>query len=101
MLRFPEDSEDLTVGISWKRRKKKSFHHDILRHGEEEVCIASSARWDTQLKGLVELERCCQDMMQEVKLLSERQEVLIGMVVSKRDMQKEAPKSTMNRSSRR
>ena len=54
------------------------------------MCIASSARWDTQLKGLVELERCCQDMMQEVKLLSERQEVLIGMVVSKRDMQKEA-----------
>ena len=30
--------------------------------------------------------------MQEVKLLSERQEVLTGMAVSKRDMQKEAPK---------
>ena len=30
--------------------------------------------------------------MQEVKLRSERQEVLVGMVVNKRDMQKEAPK---------
>ena len=30
--------------------------------------------------------------MQEVKLQSERQEVLCGMVVSKRDMPKEAPK---------
>ena len=30
--------------------------------------------------------------MQEVKLQSERQDVLSGMVVSKRDVQKEAPK---------
>ena len=52
--------------------------------------IASLARWDTQLKGLVELERRCHDLMQEVKMLSERQEVLTGTVVSKRDMHKEA-----------
>ena len=49
----------------------------IFRQGENEVNIASLARWDTQLKGLVELERRCQDLMQEVNLLSERQEVLI------------------------
>ena len=54
--------------------------------------IASLARWDAQLKGLVELERRCQDLMHQVQLLSERQEVLVGMVVSKRDMQNEAPK---------
>ena len=60
--------------------------------GKKRRCVASLARRDTQLKGLVELERRCQDLMQEVKLLSERQEVLTGMVVSKRDMQKEAPK---------
>ena len=54
--------------------------------------FASLARWDAQLKGLVELERRCQGLMQEVQLPSERQEVLVGMVVSKRDMQKEAPK---------
>ena len=40
--------------------------------------MASLARSDTQLKGLAELERLCQDLMQEVKLLSERQEVLVG-----------------------
>ena len=45
-----------------------------------------------ELKGLVELERRCQDLMQEVQLQSERQDVLGGMV-SKRDMQKEAPKN--------
>ena len=45
------------------------------------VCIASLRRWNTQLKGLVELERRCRDTMQEVKLLlSQRQEILKGMV---------------------
>ena len=51
--------------------------------------FASLARWDTQLKGLAELDRRCLDLMQEVQLLSERQEVLVGMVASKRNMQKE------------
>ena len=54
--------------------------------------IASLARWNTQLKGMVELERRCQGVMQEVQLISERQEVLVDTVVSKRDMQKEVPK---------
>ena len=47
------------------------------------MCIASRARWNAQVNGLVELERRCQDMMLEVKLLSERQEVLKGMVEDK------------------
>ena len=59
--------------------------------------IASLTRWDTQLKRLLELERRCQDLMQEVKLLSERQEVLTSMVVRKRDMQKKRPKSFKKR----
>ena len=42
-------------------------------------------------EGLVDLDRRCQGLMQEVQLVSERQEVLVGMVVGKRDMQKEAP----------
>ena len=49
----------------------------ISRQGE--VCIASLARWNAQLKGLADLEKG-QNMIQEVKLLSERQEVLNGMV---------------------
>ena len=59
--------------------------------------IACLARWDTQLKGLVEVERRCQDLMQEVELLNDRQEVLAGMVMSKRDMQKEPPKKCQDR----
>ena len=40
----------------------------------------------------MELEKRCLDLMQEVELVSDRQEVLAGLVVSKRDMQKDAPK---------
>ena len=36
-------------------RKSKGFLK-IFRQGKDEVCIASLARWDTQLKGLAELE---------------------------------------------
>ena len=40
---------------------------------ENEVYSGSLERWDTQLKGLVELERRCQDLTQEVQLQTERQ----------------------------
>ena len=46
-------------------RGQKLFQ--IFRQEENEV---------SQLKGLVDLERRCQELMQEVELLSERQEVL-------------------------
>ena len=52
--------------------------------------IASLARWDTQLKGLVELERRCQELMQEVELSSERQEVLAHFVKDKIRLQSKA-----------
>ena len=56
---------------------------EIFRQGEAEVCIASLARWNAQLKGLVELERRCRDTMQEVKVLSGRQDILKSMVEDK------------------
>ena len=62
----------------------------FFRQGEEEVCIASRARWNAQLRGLVELERRCRDAMQRVKLLSERQEILKGMVEDKIRLQSRA-----------
>ena len=70
-----------------KEGRQKFFR--IFKQEENELYIASSAKWHTQLKGLVELEKRCLDLMQEVELLSDRQEVLAGLVVSKRDMQKE------------
>ena len=72
------------------RNEKGQKIFDIFRQGEEEVCIASFARWNTQLKSPAELERRCQGMTQEVKLLSERQEVLKGMVEDKIRLQSRA-----------
>ena len=89
ILRYLEDSEDLEVsvtelqeqlGISEEARLsikqvaqqamiengQKIF--ELFRQGEEDVRIASLARWNAQLKGLAELEKRCQNMMQEVKL---------------------------------
>ena len=43
----------------------------IFRQGEEELCIASWARWDAQLKGLMEPERRCRDTRKEIQVLSE------------------------------
>ena len=63
---------------------------EIFWQGEEKVCIASLARWNAQLKGLVELEKRCQNMMWKVKSSSERQEVLKGMVEDKIRLQSRA-----------
>ena len=42
------------------------------------------------MKGLIELERRCQTLKERVEHLSEEQEVLADLMVSKKDMQKEA-----------
>ena len=47
-------------------RWKKLFL--IFRQGENEVLIASQARWDEHLKGLVVLDRRCQTLREEVEL---------------------------------
>ena len=57
------------------------------RQGQEELCIASWARWDAQLKGLVELERRCQDTRQEMQVFSERQEIFQSAVEDKLKLQ--------------
>ena len=109
LLKYLKDSEDLKVGLgelkeqletpeeasfsivqitNQARNERGQKLFQIFRQEESEVYIASSARWDTQLKGLVELV----DLMKEVELVCERQEGMTGMVVSKKDMQKEAPK---------
>ena len=72
------------------RNEKKEELFQIFRQREGEVLIASKARWDVQLKGLVELERRCQSFRADVEYLCERQEVLKDLVVSKKDMQRTA-----------
>ena len=50
-------------------RKKGQKIFEVLWK-EEELCIASWARWEAQWKGLVDLERRCQDTSREIRLLN-------------------------------
>ena len=49
------------------------------------------------MKGLIELERRCQTLREEVEHLGEQQEVEADLMVSKRDMQKEAPEKSQEK----
>ena len=112
MLKYPENSDDVKVvvtelqehmeisedvGISirqvaqqaMKENGQKIFEN--FRQGEEEVYIASLARWNAQLKGLVELERRCRNTAQEVQVLSERQETFKNTMEDKLGLQSRAP----------
>ena len=61
---------------------------ELFRQGEEEVCTASLARWNAQLKGLVELERRFRDTKQEIQVLSERQEIFKNTMEDKLRLQR-------------
>ena len=72
----------LQFGISTQQVAQQAMNENgqkifqIFWHGEEEVCIASWAKWEAQRKGLVDLERRCQDMSREIQMLNKRQELL-------------------------
>ena len=70
---------DLNQIAKQARNERGQKLFQFFRQEENVVHIASRARWDPQLKGLVELERRCQELMREVEPLSERQEVLAGL----------------------
>ena len=44
------------------QHEKSQNLFQIFRQGENEVLTASKARWDAQLRGLVEPERRCQSL---------------------------------------
>ena len=79
------------------RNETKEKLFQIFRQREGEVFIASKARWDVQLKGLVEVERRCQSFRADVEYLCERREVLKYLVVSKKDMQRTAPEDSQSK----
>ena len=87
----PNESRINVVRIARQARNEEGKMIQIFRQGESEVLIASEARWDEQLKGLIELERRCLTLREEVEHLSEGLEVLTDLMVSKKDMQKAAP----------
>ena len=75
-----------------KQARNESGHKlfQIFRQEDNEVYIARLARRDTKLKGLVELKSRSQEPMQEVKLFSERQEVLACLVEDRTRLQSNA-----------
>ena len=63
---------------------------EFFRQGAEKSRIASWARWDAQLKGLVELERRCRNTMQKIQVLSGRQEIFKCTMEDKLKLQSRA-----------
>ena len=57
---------------------------------KKKLCTASWARWDAQWKGLVELERRCQDTSQEIRMLNKRQEISNTAIEGKLTVQSRA-----------
>ena len=57
---------------------------------EEELCIASWARWEAQRKGLVDSERRCQDISREIQMLNKRQEIFQNAIEGKLRVQDRA-----------
>ena len=111
MLKYLEDSDDVKVGvtelqeqleiseeagtsirqIAWQAMNENGQTiFEIFSKEMKGACIASLARWKAQLKGLVELERRCRDAMQEVRVLSERQDILKNTVGDKIRLQSRA-----------
>ena len=103
MLRYLENREKVKVGISELQERREVpvqigiSIQQVAQQGrsengqkifevfwqEEEVCVASWARWDAQLKGLVELERTSQDTSQEIQMLNERPEMFTNAIEGK------------------
>ena len=102
VLMYWEDSEVLKVSTGEMKeqvlsqsdearseKSKKLFQS--FTQGVNEVLIASVARWEEPLKGLVVLERHCLALREEVEHSNERQEVLAVLMAGKMNMQKTAP----------
>ena len=52
--------------------------------------MVSSARWEAQWKGLVDLERGCQDISREIQMLNKRQEIFQNAIEGKLRVQDRA-----------
>ena len=111
MLRYLDNSDGVKVGITELQERlevpvqmgisiqqvaqqarsengQKMF--EVFWKEEEELCIASWARWEAQWKGLVDLERRCQDTSREIQMLSKRQEIFQNAIEGKLRVQSRA-----------
>ena len=67
--------------VFWQEEEEKE---------EEELCFASWARWEAQRKGLVDLEKRCQDKSREIQMLNKRQEIFQNAIEGKLRVQDRA-----------
>ena len=58
---------------------------------QNEILVASVARWEEHQMMLIRLEQKCQELCQVIEQMSERQELLAALMESKKSPQKEAP----------
>ena len=63
------------IGISVRQQAMNKNCQKKLDFSAGSVCGASLARWNAQLKGLVELEKRCRNTRQEMQASSERQDI--------------------------
>ena len=110
-LRYVDSSEEVKVGIVELQERLEvlvqigiSIHQVAQQARSEngqkifevfwqegvEVCVASWTRWEAQWKGLVELERRCQDISRELQMLSKGQEIFKNAIEGKPRVQSRA-----------
>ena len=63
---------------------------EVFLQEEGKLFVASWARWEAQRKGLVDLERRCQDTSREIKMLNKRQENFQSAIEGKLRVQERA-----------
>ena len=122
MLRYLDKSDDVKVGITKLQERlevpvqigisiqqvaqqarcengQKIF--EVCWQEEEEICIASWARWEAQWKGLVDLERKCQDVSREIQMLSKTEEMFKNAIEGKIGVQSRASQRLQDHNHRR
>ena len=86
----------LQFGISIQQVAQQAMNEDgqnifeVFWQDEGQLCIASWARWEAQRKGLVDLERRCQDTSREIQMLNKRQEIFQNAIEGKLRVQDRA-----------
>ena len=70
---------------------------EVFWQEEGEICVAGWARWEGQRKGLVDLERRCQDISREIQMLNKRQEIFQNAIEGKLRVQDRASERMQDR----
>ena len=63
---------------------------EVFWREEGKLFVACWARWEAQRKGLVDLERRCQDISREILMLNKRQEIFQSAIEGKLRVQDRA-----------